>query len=82
MCILLVFYSVIMHVHIICTHTPPGLRNRDYDKVDDLYDTRLPLHNEDAFEHGIRFKAKVGQPCSCQDVVSELETLVLGTQCC
>ena len=44
-----------------CTHTHTwlGLRNRDYDKVDDLYDTRVPLHNEDVFQHGIRFKAKV-----------------------
>ena len=45
-----------MHTH---THTWLGLRNRDYDKVDDLYDTRVPLHNEDVFQHGIRFKAKV-----------------------
>lgn len=44
------------HTH---THTRLGLRNRDYDKVDDLYDTRIPLHNEDVFQHGIRFKAKV-----------------------
>lgn len=47
------------HPHTL-THTPSlGLRNRDYDKVDDLYDTRIPLHNEDVFQHGIRFKAKV-----------------------
>ena len=45
-----------VHTH---THTWLGLRNRDYDKVDDLYDTRVPLHNEDVFQHGIRFKAKV-----------------------
>lgn len=36
-----------------------GLRSKDYSKVEDLYDTRVPLHNEDAFGHGLRFKAKV-----------------------
>ncbi len=36
-----------------------GLRNREYNKVEDLYDTRIPLHNEEAFQHGIDFKAKV-----------------------
>ena len=39
--------------------TCPGGRNKDYSKVEDLYDTRVPLHNEDAFSHGLRFKAKV-----------------------
>lgn len=34
-------------------------RNREYNKVEDLYDTRIPLHNEEAFQHGIAFKAKV-----------------------
>ncbi len=36
-----------------------GLRNKEYNKVEDLYDTRIPLHNEDVFEHGLRYKAKV-----------------------
>ena len=44
-------------------HTLPlirtDLRNKDYSKVEDLYDTRVPLHNEDAFTHGLKFKAKV-----------------------
>jgi hypothetical protein len=31
-----------------------------YDQItDDLYDTRVPLHNELAFQHGIHFDAKV-----------------------
>lgn len=38
-----------------------GLRNREYNKVEDLHDTRVPLHNEDAFQHGIQFKAKVSE---------------------
>lgn len=36
-----------------------GVKSKDYSKVDDLYDTRVPLHNDDAFSHGLRFKAKV-----------------------
>ncbi len=39
--------------------SPSGFRNKEYNKVEDLYDTRIPLHNEDVFEHGLRFKAKV-----------------------
>lgn len=38
------------------------MRNREYNKVEDLYDTRIPLHNEEAFQHGIQFKAKVSSP--------------------
>ncbi len=41
------------------TLSPSGFRNKEYNKVEDLYDTRIPLHNEDVFEHGLRFKAKV-----------------------
>nr|XP_002130127.1 dystrophin-like protein 1 isoform X3 [Ciona intestinalis] len=33
-------------------------RRKDYNLVDDSYDTRVPLHNEEAFHHGINFKAK------------------------
>jgi len=36
-----------------------GQRNRDYNYINDTQDTRLPLHNEDAFGHGIGFKCKV-----------------------
>lgn len=31
-----------------------------YNLVDDRHDLRIPLHNEDAFQHGICFEAKVG----------------------
>lgn len=34
-------------------------RNKEYNKVDDINDTRVPLHNEDIFQHGLTFKAKV-----------------------
>lgn len=33
-------------------------RQKDYNLVDDAFDSRIPLHNEDAFLHGINFKAK------------------------
>ena len=37
---------------------------KQYDLVsDDGYDSRIPLHNEDAFQHGIPFQAKVDQIC-------------------
>ena len=33
---------------------------KQYDLVsDDGYDSRIPLHNEEAFQHGIHFQAKV-----------------------
>ena len=41
-----------------------GFRSKEYNKVEDLYDTRIPLHNEEAFQHGLRFKAKVSPPFS------------------
>ena len=35
---------------------------KQYDLVsDDGHDSRIPLHNEDAFQHGIPFQAKVDQ---------------------
>nr|XP_039270009.1 LOW QUALITY PROTEIN: carboxyl-terminal PDZ ligand of neuronal nitric oxide synthase protein-like [Styela clava] len=33
-------------------------KRKDYNLVDDAYDSRVPMHNEDAFRHGIEFKAK------------------------
>lgn len=30
-----------------------------YNLVDDGHDLRIPLHNEEAFQHGINFEAKV-----------------------
>lgn len=36
---------------------------KEYDLVsDDGFDSRIPLHNEDAFQHGIHFQAKVSLP--------------------
>ena len=36
------------------------LNKKQYDLVsDDGYDSRIPLHNEEAFQHGISFQAKV-----------------------
>lgn len=35
-------------------------KNRDYDPMsEDGYDSKIPLHNDDAFQHGIIFNAKV-----------------------
>ena len=38
---------------------PGKLRRNDYDLVEEAYDSKSPVHNEDAFEHGITFKVKV-----------------------
>ena len=39
---------------------------KQYDLVsDDGYDSRIPLHNEEAFQHGISFQAKVRIPRVC-----------------
>lgn len=36
------------------------LSKKPYDLVsEDGYDTRIPLHNDEAFQHGIHFQAKV-----------------------
>lgn len=35
-------------------------RNR-YNLVDDVADSRVPLHNEEAYQHGIHFQAKVSE---------------------
>jgi hypothetical protein len=37
----------------------PRPKPTGYTTVDDAYDTRIPLHNEEAFKHGINFRAKV-----------------------
>ena len=51
------YIPVRANTHILtCT---PGLKNREYDKVEDMHDTRVPVHNDEAFQHGIRFKGKV-----------------------
>lgn len=42
-------------------------RNR-YNLVDDVADSRVPLHNEEAYQHGIHFQAKVNQTISTPNV--------------
>ena len=35
-------------------------KNRDYDPMsEDGYDSKIPLHNDEAFQHGIQFTTKV-----------------------
>ena len=56
-------------------------RNRDYDKVDDTNDTRVPLHNEEAFQHGLKFKAKyignleIARPTSKVDIITAMRRI-------
>ena len=39
---------------------PGKKKHGQYDIIaDDLYDCRIPLHNELAYQHGIHFEAKV-----------------------
>ena len=35
----------------------PGVTK--YNLVDDVHDLRIPMHNEDVFQHGVCFEAKV-----------------------
>lgn len=44
-------------------------RNR-YNLVDDVADSRVPLHNEEAYQHGIHFQAKVNQTISTLNVAN------------
>lgn len=38
---------------------PGKLRRNDYDLVEEAYDNKSPVQDEDSFEHGIIFKVKV-----------------------
>ncbi|XP_063067167.1 carboxyl-terminal PDZ ligand of neuronal nitric oxide synthase protein [Engraulis encrasicolus] len=57
----------------------PG-RNR-YNLVDDVADARVPLHNEEAFQHGIHFQAKyvgsldVPRPNSRMEIVAAMRRI-------
>lgn len=42
-----------------------------YNLVDDGHDLRIPLHNEEAFQHGINFEAKVNLS-SCKVDIAKL----------
>uniref|UniRef100_A0A8C5G8R7 Carboxyl-terminal PDZ ligand of neuronal nitric oxide synthase protein n=1 Tax=Gouania willdenowi TaxID=441366 RepID=A0A8C5G8R7_GOUWI len=56
------------------------VRNR-YNLVDDVGDSRLPLHNEEAYQHGIRFQAKyvgsldVPRPNSRMEIVAAMRRI-------
>ncbi|XP_072310668.1 carboxyl-terminal PDZ ligand of neuronal nitric oxide synthase protein [Eucyclogobius newberryi] len=55
-------------------------RNR-YNLVDDLADSRIPLHNEEAYQHGIHFQAKyvgsldVPRPNSRMEIVAAMRRI-------
>ncbi|XP_073696150.1 carboxyl-terminal PDZ ligand of neuronal nitric oxide synthase protein [Garra rufa] len=55
-------------------------RNR-YNLVDDVADSRVPLHNEEAYEHGIHFQAKyvgsldVPRPNSRMEIVAAMRRI-------
>jgi len=37
-----------------------SMKNQSYNPMcEDGYDNKIPLHNDDAFQHGIQFKVKV-----------------------
>ncbi|XP_061787600.1 carboxyl-terminal PDZ ligand of neuronal nitric oxide synthase protein [Nerophis lumbriciformis] len=58
----------------------PTRRNR-YNLVDDVADSRLPLHNEEAYQHGISFQAKyvgsldVPRPNSRMEIVAAMRRI-------
>lgn len=58
-----------------------SFRNKEYSKVEDSYDTRIPLHNEDAFQYGLRFKAKyigsleIARPTSKIDIITAMRRI-------
>ncbi|XP_054853108.1 carboxyl-terminal PDZ ligand of neuronal nitric oxide synthase protein-like [Eublepharis macularius] len=59
---------------------PVKLKNR-YNLVDDAGDSRVPLHNEEAFQHGIHFQAKyigsldVPRPNSRVEIVTAMRRI-------
>ncbi|XP_063172543.1 dystrophin-like protein 1 [Candoia aspera] len=59
---------------------PGKLKNR-YNLVDDAGDARVPLHNEEAFQHGIHFQAKyigsldVPRPNSRMEIVAAMRRI-------
>lgn len=38
---------------------PGKLRRNNYDLVEEAYDSKSPVIDEEAFEHGVTFKVKV-----------------------
>lgn len=60
---------------------PGKLRRHDYDLVEEAYDSKSPVHNEDAFEHGIAFKVKyigtkeIHKPSSRAEIVTAMRRI-------
>lgn len=54
-------------------------RNR-YNLVDDLADSRVPLHNEEAYQHGIHFQAKV-RPMIMNTFIDPFTCLFIALPC-
>ncbi|KAI4829367.1 hypothetical protein KUCAC02_023411 [Chaenocephalus aceratus] len=56
-----------------------------YNLVDDGHDLRIPLHNEEAFQHGINFEAKyigsldVTRPSSRVEIVAAMRRIRMNT---
>ncbi|CAF2789191.1 unnamed protein product [Rotaria sp. Silwood2] len=57
-------------------------KNRDYDPMsDDGYDSKIPLHNDEAFQHGIQYDAKfigsveVPKPASRIEIVTAMRRI-------
>ncbi|KAK0146408.1 Carboxyl-terminal PDZ ligand of neuronal nitric oxide synthase protein [Merluccius polli] len=57
----------------------PGVTK--YNLVDDVHDLRIPMHNEDVFQHGVCFEAKyigsleVGRPGSRLEIVAAMRRI-------
>lgn len=60
---------------------PGKLRRQDYDLVEEAYDSKSPVHNEDAFDHGIAFKVKyigtkeIHKPSSRAEIVTAMRRI-------
>ncbi|XP_020612374.1 carboxyl-terminal PDZ ligand of neuronal nitric oxide synthase protein-like [Orbicella faveolata] len=60
---------------------PGKLRRNEYDLVEEAYDSKSPVHNEDAFEHGIVFRVKyigtkeIQKPSSRAEIVTSMRRI-------
>ncbi|XP_032225938.2 carboxyl-terminal PDZ ligand of neuronal nitric oxide synthase protein [Nematostella vectensis] len=60
---------------------PGKLKRHEYDLVEEVYDSKIPVHNETAFEHGIRFKVKfigtkeISKPNSRTEIVAAMRRI-------
>ncbi|KXJ09192.1 Dystrophin-like protein 1 [Exaiptasia diaphana] len=60
---------------------PGKLRRHTYDLVEETYDSKVPVHNEAAFEHGIRFQVKyigtreIPKPSSRAEIVASMRRI-------